>query len=104
MGIVGILAYVYQFIKRMFLLWRKPTLFNMTVFLSYVSLELMSLVNPGLFCPIPYLLIVTIFFVVVEKSTYGEYQPKIYVMPSSQKDDTPDGDDDDDEVTDAVKV
>ncbi len=104
MGIVGILAYVYQFIKRMFLLWRKPTLFNMTVFLSYVSLELMSLVNPGLFCPIPYLLIVTIFFVVVEKSTYGEYQPKIYVMPSSQKDDTPDGDDDDDEVTDTVKV
>ena len=104
MGIVGILAYVYQFIKRMFLLWRKPTLFNMTVFLSYVSLELMSLVNPGIFCPIPYLLIVTIFFVVVEKSTYGEYQPKIYVMPSSQKDDTPDGDDDDDEVTDTVKV
>lgn len=67
MGIVGILAYVYQFIKRMFLLWRKPTLFNMTVFLSYVSLELMSLVNPGIFCPIPYLLIVTIFFVVVER-------------------------------------
>ena len=64
----------------------------------------MSLVNPGIFCPIPYLLIVTIFFVVVEKSTYCEDQPKIYVMPSSQKDDTPDGDDDDDEVTDTVKV
>lgn len=78
MGIVGIAAYLYQFVKRQILLWKKPTLFNMTVFLSYISLELMSLVNPGIFSPIPYLLIVTIFFVIVDKCSTGEYQKKIH--------------------------
>ena len=67
-GIVGIAAYMYQFIRRNVLLWRRTTLFNITVFLSYISLEFMSLVNPGIFCPLPYLLMVTLFFVVVEKN------------------------------------
>lgn len=79
MGFLGIIAYTYQFIKRQLLLWKKPTLFNMTVFLSYMSLELMSLVNPGIFSPIPYLLIVTIFFVVVEKCNNGEFQRKMSI-------------------------
>ncbi len=78
-GIVGIVAYTYQFIKRNMLIWRKATLFNMTIFLSYVSLEMMSLVNPGVFCPVPYLLFVTLFMVVVEKSD-GEFQEKIFVL------------------------
>jgi hypothetical protein len=30
---------------------------------------MMSLVNPGIFAPIPYLLLVTIFLVVAEKTT-----------------------------------
>lgn len=76
-GIVGIAAYSYQFIRRMILLWKKPTMFNMTVFLSYVSLELMSLVNPGIFSPIPYLLIVTMFFAIVERCNEGEPQETI---------------------------
>ncbi len=73
-GVVGIVTYVYQFIRRMVLLWRKPTMFNMTVFLAYASLELMSLVNPGIFSPIPYLLIVTMFFAIVERCNAGETQ------------------------------
>lgn len=76
-GIVGIAAYSYQFIRRIILLWKKPTMFNMTVFLSYVSLELMSLVNPGIFSPIPYLLIVTMFFAIVERCNEGEPQETI---------------------------
>ncbi len=76
-GIVGIAAYIYQFVKRIILLWRKPTMFNMTVFLAYISLELMSLVNPGIFSPIPYLLIVTMFFAVVERCNAGETQQAI---------------------------
>jgi uncharacterized membrane protein YobD (UPF0266 family) len=76
---VGIVAYAYQFIKRNMLIWRKATLFNMTIFLSYVSLEMMSLVNPGVFCPVPYLLFVTLFMVVVEKSD-GEIQEKIFIL------------------------
>ncbi len=77
-GAVGIVAFVYQFIKRNILIWRRATLFNMTIFLSYISLEMMSLVNPGVFCPVPYLLYVTLFMVIVEKCD-GEYQEKLIV-------------------------
>ncbi len=77
-GIVGIITFAYQFIKRNVVIWRKATLFNMTIFLSYISLEMMSLVNPGVFCPMPYLLYVTLFMVIVEKCD-DEYQEKIIV-------------------------
>ena len=78
-GIVGIVAFVYQFIRRNMLIWKKATLFNMTIFLSYISLEMMSLVNPGILCPLPYLFLITLFMVVVEKCDDGEYQEKIYI-------------------------
>lgn len=66
-GLVGIAAYLYQFVKRNLLLWEKTSLFNITVFISYIGLEMMSLVNPGVFCPMPYVLLITLFFVIVEK-------------------------------------
>lgn len=83
-GVVGVLAFSYQFIKRNVLIWRKATLFNMTIFLSYISLEMMSLVNPGVFCPIPYLLYVTLFMVMVEKCD-GEFQEKIIVRKKRKR-------------------
>lgn len=79
-GTVGIVAFVYQFIKRNALIWKKATLFNMTIFLSYISLELMSLVNPGIFCPIPYLLLVVIYLIVVEKCNDTEPQVKVPIL------------------------
>ncbi len=83
-GIIGIITFAYQFIKRIILIWRRATLFNMTIFLSYISLEMMSLVNPGVFCPMPYLLYVTLFMVIVEKCD-GEYQEKIIVRKKHKK-------------------
>ena len=77
-GVVGIIAFVNQFIRRNMLIWRKATLFNMTIFLSYISLEMMSLVNPGILCPLPYLMLITLFMVVVEKCD-GEYKDKLYI-------------------------
>ena len=79
-GVVGIIAFVYQFIKRNMLIWKKATLFNMTVFLSYISLEMMSLVNPGILCPVPYLLLITLFLVIVEKCDDGETQERIPIF------------------------
>ncbi len=76
-GVLGIVTYLYQFVMRLILMWKKPTMFNMTVFLSYISLELMSLVNPGIFSPIPYLLIVTMLFAIVERCNTGEVQQAI---------------------------
>ena len=84
-GLLGIFAFAYQFIKRNVLLWKKATLFNMTIFLSYISLEFMSLVNPGIMAPIPYLLLITIFMVVVEKCDKGEYQEKLYFRKKKAK-------------------
>ncbi len=84
-GIVGIVAFIYQFIKRLSLIWKKATLFNMTVFLSYISLELMSLVNPGILCPMPYLLLIIIFLIIVEKCDDGEEQEKIPILKKFKK-------------------
>ncbi len=66
-GLVGVAAFGYQFIKRCKLLLTEKTLLNLTFFLSYFSLELMSQVNPGIFCPIPYLMLVTLYFSLAEK-------------------------------------
>lgn len=70
MGLTGLAAYIYQYVVRVKIFLHRPiTKFRLTLFLSWLGLELMSLVNPGVFAPIPYLLIVTIFLVVAEKSS-----------------------------------
>ena len=69
LGLAGALAYLYQYVVRIRIFLRSPaTKFRLTLFLSWAGLELMSLVNPGVFAPIPYLLILTILVVVAEKS------------------------------------
>lgn len=80
LGTVGIVAFIIQFVRRNVLIWRKVTLFNITVFISYIGLELMSLVNPGIFCPLPYLMLITLFLVIVEKCDTGEYQERIGLL------------------------
>lgn len=67
MGIVGILAYLYQFISRMRLLSVKKNPFTACALLSYAGLQIMSFVNPGEFCPFPYTFLIVLIFVVVEK-------------------------------------
>ncbi|MCL2494299.1 MAG: O-antigen ligase family protein [Oscillospiraceae bacterium] len=69
MGLAGAAAYLYQYIVRVrIFLRRRLTKFRATLFLAWAGLELMSLVNPGVFAPVPYLLILTILVVVAEKS------------------------------------
>ena len=64
-GILGILAYGYQLFCRIRFFIRRKSLFSKTVFMSFIALELMSLVNPGIFAP-AYLVIITILFAIVE--------------------------------------
>jgi hypothetical protein len=66
-GIVGVLGYAYQGITRFVILLKRTTVFNIAVAVSYFGVEMMSLVNPGVFCPVPYLFLVTMFIVIVEK-------------------------------------
>jgi uncharacterized membrane protein YobD (UPF0266 family) len=67
-GIVGVAAYAAQFVQRCRVLLKPSDLFHVTLFLSYISLEMMSLVNPGIFAPLPYLLIATFLLVIAEKT------------------------------------
>ncbi|MBE6835969.1 MAG: O-antigen ligase family protein [Ruminococcaceae bacterium] len=66
-GIVGVIAYVYQGLTRLYIMLKRTTVFNIAVVGSYLGVEMMSLVNPGVFCPVPYLFLVTMFVVIVEK-------------------------------------
>lgn len=67
LGIVGILAYGYQLISRTVIFYKHRSPLNLTLFASYMGLWLMSQVNPGEFCPIPYALIAVIYFILIER-------------------------------------
>lgn len=68
-GILGILAYGFQFISRAVIYTKHRTPLNMTLFMSYLGLWLMSQINPGEFCPIPYAMIAVIYFVLIERTS-----------------------------------
>lgn len=67
-GLLGVFAFSYQFYNRMKVIWKRTTHFNITLFISYAGLFLMSLVNPGEFCPLPYGLIATLLFIICDKN------------------------------------
>lgn len=66
MGLVGVLAYIYQLFNRTRLTLKKLNPYSLTFAMSYVGLFLMSQVNPGEFCPIPYTLLGVIMFIMIE--------------------------------------
>lgn len=67
-GLLGIVAFSFQFVVRMKTVWKRVTHFNITLFIAYAGLFLMSLVNPGEFCPMPYGMMATLFFIICEKN------------------------------------
>jgi hypothetical protein len=67
LGIVGILAYGYQLIARIKIFLKNTSLLNFTLMLSYLGLFLMSQVNPGEFCPMPYAALAVTYFIIMEK-------------------------------------
>lgn len=69
LGIVGIIAYGLQLVDRVIIFVKNRNRLNTTMFLSYLGLFLMSQVNPGEFCPIPYAMLAVTFFVVIESES-----------------------------------
>jgi len=67
LGIVGILSYGYQLIERIIIFLKNRNLLNFTFLMSYMGLFLMSQVNPGEFCPMPYAALAVTFFIIMEK-------------------------------------
>lgn len=66
-GVFGVAAYGLLLFLRIKTLAKNFTFFNIMLFASYIGLEMMSFVNPGIFVPFPYLFLVTIYFVVMER-------------------------------------
>ncbi len=72
LGIVGILAYCYQLVLRTVIYFKNASPVNMTFFVSYIGLWLMSQLNPGEFCPIPYALLATVYFIIIERKKHED--------------------------------
>lgn len=69
LGAVGILAYGYQLVDRIVIFVKNRSLLNFTFLMSYFGLFLMSQVNPGEFCPMPYAALAMTYFALMEKDT-----------------------------------
>lgn len=66
MGIVGVMCYGLQLGLRAFTVFRRISAYKLALGVSYAGLLLMSQVNPGEFCPIPYALLGVLLFVMLE--------------------------------------
>jgi hypothetical protein len=66
LGLAGILAYGYMFFSRIRLLQEGKTDFHFTIFLCTIGLYMMSLVNPGIFIPLLFMLQLTLYYSVAE--------------------------------------
>ena len=65
-GVVGVIAYSYQFFGRISLIFKRVDRTSLALGLSYLGILLMSQVNPGEFCPLPYGALAVILFVLLE--------------------------------------
>ena len=72
-GLIGIVAYSYQMIERLKLFKSRNSLFGKSVFFSFLSLEFMSLVNPGVFSPL-YLFYLTVLLIIIENYKFPELE------------------------------
>lgn len=66
LGIAGILAWSYQLFTRARLAWRARHSHMISLALCYLGLFLMSMVNPGEFCPVPYAFLAVCLFAALE--------------------------------------
>ena len=65
-GISGIIGFGYLIISRIKTIFIKPNVQKLILGLSYMGIFLMSMVNPGEFCPIPYELLTVMLFILAE--------------------------------------
>jgi hypothetical protein len=70
-GAVGIAAFTFLNVQRIRVFIKNISFFAIIMLLSFIGLEMMSLVNPGIFVPVPYLFIVSIYFIVMQYQNTG---------------------------------
>ena len=67
MGLVGVVGYLGQFFGRAKLVFTKMDFWSLCLGVSYLGILLMSQVNPGEFCPLPFELLTVLLFILQEK-------------------------------------
>lgn len=76
MGLAGVVAYGWMFLDRVSLLWHKRSKKTLALALVYLAMLLISMTNPGEFCPLPNALLMVVLFVVMEE------QPEHSAVPA----------------------
>lgn len=66
MGIIGVLAYGFQLFNRLKLVLKSKRYDAWVLCVCYIGLLMMSQVNPGIFCPLPYELLAVMIFILIE--------------------------------------
>lgn len=66
MGLVGIAAYLWQTCARVKMLWQVRKTEMIVLAFAYIGMIMMSLVNPGIFCPFPNAAAIVLIFAVME--------------------------------------
>ena len=67
MGLIGVAAYGFQIIQRIKLTLEKTSWWSLCLGISYLGILLMSQVNPGEFCPVPYEVLTVLLFLLQER-------------------------------------
>ncbi len=83
LGAVGVLAWGWQLITRARLAFAARHSNTCAAALCYLGLLLMSMVNPGEFCPAPYAFLAVVMFVLLEKEL--EIPPRMWVFGRKTK-------------------
>lgn len=69
MGLLGIVAYGRLVIDRVMLLCKERNPFTSAMTLSYMGMMMVSMTNPGVFCPFPNAVMMVMAFAMVEEAT-----------------------------------
>ena len=80
LGIVGILGFGYQIIGRVRMLLRRLSPFVICLAVMYFGIFVMSQVNPGELCPLPYEFLVVYLFVLVENEKERPFKDTLSKM------------------------
>ena len=67
MGLMGVAAYGFQFFGRCKLIFTKKCAWSLCLGISYLGVLLMSQVNPGEFCPVPFEMLAVLLFILQER-------------------------------------
>ena len=77
MGLVGAVAYGYQLIVRIRLIFCRIDPFRMAIALCFFGIFSISMLQPGEFCPMPYEILTLCLFVFLEMTEKGDDIPAL---------------------------